>query len=133
MKIKSLVPGTLCSTTNTFYWKRVQCPTHTHLWLHSIILFSQIVISVDVHVSLPEKGLWLTLISVLSLVINLIFNIGISRRNRFEVLSHETSTLSKMGNSDLKRVQTKSSIWSLVPGSSSPNWLLGNARISNPN
>lgn len=39
-------------------------------------------------------------------------------------------TLSNIGNSDLKRVQTKSSISLLLPGSSSPNWLHGNASIS---
>lgn len=42
------------------------------------------------------------------------------------------STLSNMGNSDLKRVQTKSSISSLLPGSWAPNWLHGNARIAKP-
>lgn len=45
---------------------------------------------------------------------------------------HHVSTLSKIVNSDLKRVQTNSIIWSLLPGSSSPNWLHGNARISRP-
>lgn len=44
----------------------------------------------------------------------------------------EQYTLLKMGNSDLNRVHTKSVIWSVVPGSSSPNWLQGNARISRP-
>lgn len=37
-----------------------------------------------------------------------------------------------MGNSDLKLVQTKSTISSLFPGSCAPNWLHGNANISKP-
>lgn len=41
-------------------------------------------------------------------------------------------TLSKMGYSALKRVQAVSKISSLVPGSSSPNWLQGKANISKP-
>lgn len=48
------------------------------------------------------------------------------------VINGNEPTLSKMGNSDLKRVQTKSVISSLLPGSCSPNWLHGNATISKP-
>ena len=55
--------------------------------------------------------------------------------NQLEIQNFETankSTLLKTGNSDLKRVQTNSAISSLLPGSSSPNWLHGNANISKP-
>lgn len=41
-------------------------------------------------------------------------------------------TLPKMGNFDPKRVQTYSTILSLVSGSWSRNWLHGNAKISKP-
>lgn len=51
---------------------------------------------------------------------------------RIVMIFVKRSTLLKRGNSDLNRVHTKSVIWSVVPGSSSPNWLQGNARISRP-
>ena len=59
---------------------------------------------------------------------------ALSRNKSWEISIwvYKSITLSKIGNSALNLVHTKSWIFSLVPGSWPANWLHGNAKISNP-